>query len=392
MTDAAAPHVDERRPHGWRSSAFDLLVALVAIAVGVGQLSEAPGESSTVGVVLVAVSGAVLVWRRYAPASILALTLALTCATLAIGDDPRGVSALVALYTTALMREPRVSLACLVPAVVVAVVLSLAVPGPRDGSEGDVGYAIGNAVLFVGVWGLGAYMQTRRRYLRELEARADQLEREREQLAQIAVMEERTSIARDLHDIVAHSVTVMLLGVRGARDVLRTSPGVAEDTLARVEATGEQSVAELRRILALLREPHAGAMSRPQPSLADLEALAADHRAGGLPVRLTIAGSPRPLPGGVELSIYRIVQEALTNVVKHSRANGVTVTLSYRAAGIEVEVIDDGVPLAPDDGQPGHGLVGMRERIALLGGTLEAGPRDGRGFRVAAWLPVSADA
>jgi signal transduction histidine kinase len=390
MTDAAGPHVDERRPHGWRSSAFDVLVALFAIAAEVGRLIEAPGEPSTLGVVLMVVSGAAVVWRRYAPVSILALTLVLTCATIAIGDYPSGASALVALYTTALMREPRVSLAGLVPAVVVAVVLSFAVPDPQGGS--DLGAAIPDAIVVVGVWGLGAYMQTRRRYLRELEARAYQLEREREQLAQITVMEERTSIARDLHDIVAHSVTVMLLGVRGARDVLRTSPSVAEDTLARVEATAEQSVAELRRILALLREPEAAAKSRPQPSLADLEALVADHRAAGLPIRLTIAGIPQPLPGGVELSIYRIVQEALTNVVKHARANRVTVTLSYRAAGIEVEVIDDGVPLALEVAQPGHGLVGMRERVAILGGTLEAGPRAGRGFRVAAWLPVSADA
>lgn len=390
MTDVAGPHVDERRPHGWRSSAFDVLVALSAVTVEVGRLIGAPGEPSTLGVVLAAVSGATLVGRRYAPASILALTLVLTSAILAIGDYPSGASPLIALYTTALMREPRVSLAGLVPAIAVAVVLSFAVPDPGGG--GAVGFAIGNAILVVGIWGLGAYMQTRRRYLRELEARADQLEREREQLAQIAVMEERTSIARELHDIVAHSVTVMLLGVRGARDVLRTSPGVAEDTLARVEATAEQSVAELRRILALLREPEDGAKSRPQPSLADLEALVADHRAAGLPVRLTIAGSPRPLPGGIELSIYRIVQEALTNVVKHARANRVTVTLSYRAAGIEVEVIDDGVSLAPEAAQPGHGLVGMRERVALLGGTLEARPRAGRGFSVKAWLPVSADA
>jgi signal transduction histidine kinase len=331
----------------------------------------------------------VLIGRRYAPVAILAVTLGLAVAFILVGDTAAGASALVALYTVAATRERQISLACAIPTTAVAIALSL---GDRDheGGDGDVPFAISNAIVVFGIWGLGAYMQTRRRYLRELEVRADQLEREREQLAQIAVMEERASIARELHDIVAHSVTVMLVGVRGARDVLRSAPDAAEDTLARVEATGERSVAELRRILAVLREPDEQAQSRPQPSLADLEALIAEHRATGLAVQLTITGSPRALPEGVELSIYRIVQEALTNVVKHARAGRVTVSLAYRDDGVDVEVIDDGTA-PPALGAPsGHGLVGMRERVALLGGTLEAGPRSGRGFRVAARLPVNA--
>lgn len=389
MTGAARPQIDERRPEGRRSSLFDVLVALFAITAELGRIIMAPGEPSTLGVSLAVATGAGLALRRYAPVSILALTLALTCSIVAIGDAPAGVGALIALYTTAAMCDRRVSLAGLVPTVLTAVIVSLHAPDPENG----VASAIPNAILVVGIWGLGAYMQTRRRYLRELEAHAYYLEREREQLAQIAVLAERTSIARELHDIVAHSVTVMLLGVRGARDVLRSSPEVAEDTLARVEATGEQSIGELRRILALLREADRGAESRPQPSLADLEALIAEHRAAGLPVTLATAGSPRPLAGGVELSIYRIVQEALTNVVKHARASEATVTLSYGDAAVEVEVVDDGAPIAFDAPAPagGNGLVGMRERVALLGGTLEVGPRTGRGFRVAARLPAGAD-
>ena len=196
----------------------------------------------------------------------------------------------------------------------------------------------------VGIWGLGAYAQTQRRYRHELQERAASAEREREQLARIAVHEERASIARELHDIVAHSVSVMLVGVRGARDVLRTSPDAAEDTLARVERSGEQSLAELRRILALLREPEQRAESRPQPSLAELDELVASYRAAGLPVRLEVIGEPTPLPSGVELSVYRIVQEALTNALKHSDPTNVTVTLAFRDARLELEVVDDGTP------------------------------------------------
>jgi signal transduction histidine kinase len=235
-------------------------------------------------------------------------------------------------------------------------------------------------------------VQTRRRYTRALEERAAHAEREREQQARIAVHEERASIARELHDIVAHSVSVMLVGVRGARDVLRTFPDVADDTLARVETSGEQSLAELRRILALLRAPEHGADSRPQPSLAELDELVAGYREAGLPVHLDVTGEPQPLPGGVELSVYRIVQEALTNVLKHSHPTHVEVTLAFRRSRLDVEVVDDGTSVEHDGATAGHGIVGMRERVALLGGQLEAGRRVGGGYRVAARLPIGGDA
>jgi signal transduction histidine kinase len=183
----------------------------------------------------------------------------------------------------------------------------------------------------------------------------------------------------------------MLVGVRGARDVLRTSPDAAEDTLARVERSGQQSLAELRRILALLREPEQTAQSHPLPSLAELNELVAGYREAGLPVRLEVLGEPIPLPSGVELSVYRIVQEALTNTLKHSDPSNVTVTLAFRNARLELEVVDDGTPTL-GAATPGQGLVGMRERVALLGGELETGQRDGGGFRIAAHLPVGGDA
>jgi signal transduction histidine kinase len=184
----------------------------------------------------------------------------------------------------------------------------------------------------------------------------------------------------------------MLVGVRGARDVLRTSPDVAEETLAGVERSGEQSLAELRRLLALLREPERTAESRPQPSLAELDELVAGYRTAGLPVRLEVIGEAPPLSSGVQLSVYRLVQEALTNTLKHAKPSMVAVTLAFRDSRLELEVVDDGPPSTRGAARSGQGLIGMRERMALLGGELETEEREGGGFRVAAHIPVRGDA
>jgi signal transduction histidine kinase len=388
LTDPAAPSIDERRPRGRRSLAFDVALALLATGFELALVADA-GASS---IALVAVAGGVLILRRSAPLAVLATTLAATAASVAFGGEPTGLITGIALYTTAAMCERRVSLMALVPTAAIATALSAAT-ADTEGRQASATFGATVAVLLVvGIWGFGAYAQTRRRYTRALKQRAAQAKREREQLARIAVHEERASIARELHDIVAHSVTVMLVGVRGARDVLHTAPAVADETLARVETSGEQSLTELRRILALLRSPDHDPEPHPQPSLAELDVLIADYRAAGLPVRLEVTGQPRPLPGGVELSVYRIVQEALTNVLKHSHPTRVTVTLSFRDSRLEVEVLDDATRHTDQsDATTGHGIVGMRERVVLLGGELEAGRRVDGGYRVAAWLPVGGD-
>jgi signal transduction histidine kinase len=392
MTGAAGSPLDERQSPGRRSLAIDTAVALCATGVELGSVADGGAAASPLSIVLAAVAGGALVLRRSAPLAVLATTLASAAAIVALGDEPAGVAGGIALYTTAAICERKVSLAALVPTAAIAAVLS-ATTADAEGRQASALFGATVAVLLVvGVWALGAYAQTRRRYTRALEERAAHAEREREQLARIAVHEERASIARELHDIVAHSVSVMLVGVRGARDVLRTSPDVADDTLARVETSGQQSLAELRRILALLRAPEHGAESRPQPSLAELDELVADYRDAGLPVHLELTGEPQPLPGGVELSVYRIVQEALTNVLKHSHPTRVTVTLAFRASCLDVEVADDGTGVEHDGAATGHGIVGMRERVALLGGELETGRRVGGGYRVAARLPIGGDA
>ena len=389
MTDRAADSVDERRPRGRRSFAFDVAVALAATAVEVALATEAGAGA----VALAAAGGGVLVLRRSAPLAVLATTMVAMGGVAALGGEPTGITAGIGLYTTAALCERRVSLAALVPTAGIAAGLSAAtVDTPGRQTSAPVGAAIA-VLLAVGVWALGAYTETRRRYTSALAQRAAQAEREHEQLARIALHEERASIARELHDIVAHTVTVMLVGVRGARDVLHTAPNVADETLARVETSGEHSLAELRRILALLRGPEHGAEPHPQPSLADLDWLVDGYRTAGLPVRLEVTGPERPLLGGVELCVYRIVEEALTNALKHAQPAHVMVTLSFRGSRLELEVIDDGRGRTDHGETPaGHGLVGMRERVALLGGELETGRRASGGYRVAAWLPAGGDA
>jgi signal transduction histidine kinase len=391
VSDPARARLEERRPRGRRSFAFDLALALLAAAAELAQVIGATGTPSGAALLLAVVAGGVLALRRMAPLAVLATTGAATVAIVALGDDPSFVSVLIALYTTAALCERRVSLAALAPTVAIAATLS-ALTADAPGRETSATFgAIIASMLALGTWVLGAYVQTQRRYRRELQERAASAEREREQLARIAVHKERASIARELHDIVAHSVSVMLVGVRGARDALQASPEVAEETLARVERSGEQSLAELRRILALLRGPEQRAESHPQPSLTELDELVASYRAAGLPVRLDVVGEPTPLPSGVELSVYRIAQEALTNALKHTNPTNVTVTLAFRDSGLELEVVDDGTPTL-GAATAGQGLVGMRERVALLGGELATGPREGGGFRVAARLPVGGDA
>ncbi|NKZ03012.1 sensor histidine kinase [Actinomadura latina] len=348
---------------------FDVVLAVAATIVEVGLLFNDGTQPAFVPIAVTVLTGAVLLARRRFGVAVTAVTVAAAAVLTEAGYSPGGAPVVVALWSLAETRDRRVSLAVLAPVVVFLVADSVCAP-PAP----------------IGAWMLGAYMQTRRRYVRAVEERAATLEREREQLDLIAAQRERESIARELHDIVAHSVTVMLIGVRGARDVLETEPRVAARTLERVETSAEQSLAELRRILVLLRGPHA-AETRPQPTLADLDELAAGYRAAGLPVRLEIAGKPLNLPSGVELSAYRIIEEALTNALKHAGATLATVRLDYSGPDLEVLVQDDGAGRG-EPGPGGHGLVGMRERVAVLGGELEAGRAPGGGFRVAARLPV----
>ncbi|AHI02083.1 sensor histidine kinase [Kutzneria viridogrisea] len=250
--------------------------------------------------------------------------------------------------------------------------------------------------IFAFCWAMGEFVGARRAYNAEVMERLKLLETERDQQAKIAVAEERTRIARELHDVVAHAVSVMVVQADGAGYALQTDPQMAQLALSTISDTGRQALTELRRLLGLLRgEENSEAERVPQPDTGSLPKLAEQVRAAGLPVELTMHGDLDDLPAGVGLSVYRIVQEALTNSIKHAGGSAsATVRVDRTEDQIEVEVNDDGfgTPRELAGMSGGNGLIGMRERAGVLGGSLDAGPRPGGGWRVKAVLPVGSGA
>jgi signal transduction histidine kinase len=220
--------------------------------------------------------------------------------------------------------------------------------------------------------------------------RAAQAERERETAARLAVAEERTRIARELHDVVAHAVSVMVLQAGAVRHGLPDALAADREALKTVEQVGRTALAEMRRLLAAMRSDGDEAEFTPQPGLDGLQVLAEQIGRAGLPVRLQVNGERFPLPGALDLSAYRIVQEGLTNALKHAHATQAEVTVNYRPSEVQVEVRDDGVGAAESNGR-GHGLVGIRERVKIYGGEMTAGPAPTGGFVLSARLPVAGD-
>jgi signal transduction histidine kinase len=246
-----------------------------------------------------------------------------------------------------------------------------------------------SGMLFGGVTALIAYaLQRRSKRAAELEERTARLGREREEAERVAVAEERRRIARELHDVISHSITLMTVQAGAARLLLGEDPVRAREPVIAVEETGRHALAELRRLLGVIRQEESEALTTPQPGLARLDELLGSTRRAGLPVDLDVAGEPRALPPGVDLTAYRIVQEALTNARRHAGPAHAHVVVRYAIEALELEVIDDGrTPQTSGDGG-GHGLVGMRERVALYDGTLDAGPRPEGGYAVRVQLPV----
>ena len=247
-------------------------------------------------------------------------------------------------------------------------------------------------VLFGISWVVGFALRERTERTEVAEERARRAEREREVAARMAVAEERARIARELHDVVAHAVSMMLLQVGAVRHRLPESAAEDREALLNVEQAGRTALTEMRLLLTSMREDGAAAELVPHPRLSDLDRLAHDVEAAGLPVRVRVEGRPVPLPPGLELSAYRIVQEGLTNSLRHSRAHRADVTVAYGPEELSLEVRDDGVGrLAPADGH-GHGLIGIRERVNMFGGEMSAGAAPGGGYLVRARLPVGGDA
>ena len=233
-------------------------------------------------------------------------------------------------------------------------------------------------------WLAGRGVSTRTRLTEELHEAAVQAKESHDEELARAAAEERRRIAREMHDVVAHSVSVMVVQAGGARRILATDPPRAVEAAAHIEEVGRAALAEMRRLLGVL---HHSDERAPQPTLRELDALVERTRAAGLPVSLTVEGEPRSLPAGMDLAAYRVVQEALTNAIKHAGAAATEVTVRWEPAHLELEIVDSGAPAANGSGG-GHGLVGMEERVRLYDGELRAGRRDGGGFEVIARLPL----
>ena len=253
--------------------------------------------------------------------------------------------------------------------------------------EGESIGEVAPAWFFIaGVWTFGRWMRSRGFQTRQLEDRAAQLEIEREEKARIAVAEERARISRELHDVVAHSVSVMVVQAQAAQRLIGAEHSDLRQVSGSIETTGRQALVEMRRLLGVLRRTDADLSLAPQPGLDDLGDLIGQVREAGLPVELHVEGEPEPLPPGVDLSAYRIVQEALTNTLKHAGPAHARVTVRYCNNEVELEVADDGAGNGTGGGS-GQGLIGMRERVAIYGGVFESGRRNG-GYVVRARLPL----
>jgi signal transduction histidine kinase len=309
-----------------------------------------------------------------------------------IGPRPADLAVVVLLYTVAAYRPRRVSvlaLAVCLPgsAVAVAVWTPAGAGIPQQLFEGSVLFG-GTALV---AWVLGDSMRYRRAYLSFLEDRAATLEAERDAQAQVAAAAERARIARELHDVIAHNVSVMVVQADGASYALETAPDRARQALTAISATGRQALTEMRRLLGILRAGDERAELAPLPGLDQLRELVEQARAAGMSVSLTRQGTARPLDEGAELAAYRVVQESLTNARKHGGlAVAAAVRLEYSSDSLLVQVSDDGrgAAAAEPEAPAGHGLTGMRERITMYGGTLQAGPRPGGGFQVTARVPL----
>jgi signal transduction histidine kinase len=287
-----------------------------------------------------------------------------------------------ALFLVGLLRDRLQAVAGF--AVAVGVLAVVVHNDPRSG----VGNFVVATIIFTIVWTIAFGVGRKSVEADEARERAATAEREREERARSAVEEERARIARELHDVVGHSVSVMTVQASGVRRLLHPDQEREREALLIVERTGREALAEMRRMVGVLRRPEEAPALAPQPSLEHLDRLVEQAREAGLPVDLRVEGDAVELPAGVDLTAYRLVQEGLTNALKHARATRAEVLVNYGDGQIELIVSDDGKGVGNGDGG-GHGLVGMRERVSVYGGQLDAGPQPGGGYRLRAKLPLA---
>ncbi|MGH2972535.1 MAG: sensor histidine kinase [Gaiellaceae bacterium] len=362
----------------WLRRHSTLVDVVLALALGAAFVGHAAHNHDWDGGVPLAVAqiAPLLVRRRY-PRAVLGVITAAWIAQTVFASTLPPIPTMVAVYTVGANLARVEGLQAAAVATAASSLATLAV--------GGYGSTLSDLVLLAAAWVVGDNLGTRREYTRALEERAERLEREREAEAARARAEEQARIARELHDVIAHNVSVMVVQAAAANDVFDSRPERAREALRAIEASGRTALAELRRLLGVVRED--GAEFAPRPGLDRLDDLVAHVRAAGLAVAISVEGARRPLPAGIDLSAYRVVQEALTNTLKHANATRADVALRYRDDELGVEVRDDGEGGSDGDGG-GHGLIGMRERVTAFGGSLEAGPSNTGGFAVAARFPL----
>ena len=371
---------------------FDLLIGLLAIAamleVVVGR--NLPGAPKSLGFAIPAIAIMVLpiFARRRFPfgAPVAYWVLSVIVAFIDWRLIPFAVSLFViGLAVAFLLGNQRNPLKA-------GIGLGVAVAGSAIVTHRIPGHSVDELVFipleFAVAWVAGFALRERVEQVEAAEMRAALAERERDAAARIAVAEERARIARELHDVVAHAVSVMVLQVGAVRHKLPDAFAEDRDALGDVERAGRTALAEMRQLLAAMRRDGDEAELLPQPGLDGLDSLFEEVRRAGLPVELHVDGNAAPLPRGIDLSAYRIVQEGLTNALKHAHAADADVTVRYQPDGLEIEIRDDGVGVAESDGL-GHGLVGIRERVKIYGGEMTAGSENGGGFVLRARLPLN---
>ena len=350
------------------------LMAVVQLEIWLTNVTVPKGVAAPAGVLMTLP----LAWRRRAPLAVTIVVMGSWTAQslLDYSSQPPQIAllaVLLALFSVAAQSERRRAVA---GGAVTLVALLASAPGDAP--------VLGP--LVVGVWLAGRLLHERQRLAAALRDRTSALEREQDESARLAIAEERARIARELHDVVAHSVSVMVVQAGAERLALGAGQESTRETLLEIEKTGRQALAEMRRLLGVLRRDDEELALAPEPSLDHLDSLVSHMREAGLPVELRIEGERAPVPAGVDISAYRIVQEALTNALRHAGPARACVLVRYGEADVEVEVADDGAGAKEGDGT-GHGLVGMRERVALYGGELTTGKADAGGYVVRARLP-----
>lgn len=326
-----------------------------------------------------------LAWRQRFPMVVLLLAFPAVATSATSSLDARislTAAFMVATYSAGAHTRGR---SALMAAGGVAGLVLLAIARSSTGVE-EASDVVLPLTFMAGPWLAGLAIRERRDRELVLEERAAILERERDEHARVTVAEERARIAREMHDIVAHAMSVIVLQARGARRMIAGDPDAARDALDAIESTSSQALAEMRQMLGLLRDDD-DAPRAPDPGLAELDGLVAQLREAGLQVDVDVEGAPTDLPAGLDRAAYRILQEALTNVLRHADAANASVTIAYRPDGLELTVHDPGAP-AVEGSSDGRGILGMRERAATFGGTLDAGPDAAGGFSVRASLPL----